>query len=157
MELASIRDEPQYLEWTQPLFSLVEKCESAKLNKYIIARCRAAVLASGASSGATGAAHPGYTKMENSHLPIPRIFVPEKGSLKKKNSVYQKKFIENGNYLKKKQFEKFMLRKVVKCSFFISSLIFVFVLLKLVVDIAVPDWMSLFWKLHDFFSFFLLC
>jgi len=102
LELASIRDEPQYLEWTQPLFSLVEKCESAKLNKYIIARCRAAVLASGASSGATGAAHPGYTKMENSHLPIPRIFVPEKGSLKKKNSVYQKKFIENGNFLKKK-------------------------------------------------------
>lgn len=65
LELASIRDEPQYLEWTQPLFSLVEKCESAKLNKYIIARCRAAVLASGASSGAAGAAHPGYTKMEN--------------------------------------------------------------------------------------------
>ena len=102
MELASIRDEPQYLEWTQPLFSLVEKCESAKLNKYIIARCRAAVLASGASSGAAGAAHPGYTKMENSHLPIPRIFVPEKGSLKKRIVCIRKSLLKMEIFSKKK-------------------------------------------------------
>ena len=76
---------------------------------------------------------------------------------KKRIVCIRKSLLKMEIFSKKKQFEKFMLRKVVKCSFFISSLIFVFVLLKLVVDIAVPDWMSLFWKLHDFFSFFLLC
>ena len=59
-----MRDEPQYLEWTELVFYLVEKCESAKLKKYIIARCDA-------RSGAGGGAHPGYTKISKKvHLPI---------------------------------------------------------------------------------------
>ena len=43
---------------------------------------------------------------------------------------------------------------------FISGLIFVLIFLELIVDIAIPDWMSFFWKLHDscfsLFSFLVL-